>query len=86
MRTTLDIPDSLLRQLKSKAALEGTTLKALVLELVDHGLKARDVLAASTPPRRSRLPSLSAGHALAIEPLSNAALFELLDDGDGHEA
>jgi Ribbon-helix-helix protein, copG family len=30
MRTTLDLPDALLRQLKAKAALEGTSLKALM--------------------------------------------------------
>jgi uncharacterized protein with von Willebrand factor type A (vWA) domain len=39
MRTTLDLPDALLRQLKTKAALEGTTLKALMRSLVERGLR-----------------------------------------------
>jgi hypothetical protein len=33
MRTTLDLPEPLLRQLKSQAALEGTTLKNARSEL-----------------------------------------------------
>lgn len=32
MKTTIDIPDSLLQEAKKVAALEGTTLKALVAE------------------------------------------------------
>ena len=40
MRITLDLPDLLLRQLKAQAALEGTTLKQLVLTLVERGLQA----------------------------------------------
>ena len=40
MRTTLDLPDPLLRQLKSRAALEGTTLKQLVRETIERGLGA----------------------------------------------
>ena len=38
MRTTVD-RDALLRELKAKAALEGTTLKHLVLALVEQGLR-----------------------------------------------
>ena len=40
MRITLDLPDLLLRQLKAQAALECTTLKQLVLTLVERGLHA----------------------------------------------
>ena len=77
MRTTIDLPDPLLRQLKSRAALEGTTLKALVLDLVERGLQAPAV------PRgdgRSELPSISVGGPLALGATSNAALFDLLDE------
>jgi hypothetical protein len=80
MRTTIDLPDTLLRQLKSRAALEGTTLKALVLSLVESGLQAPRNLTPTAKPTRSLLPSISTGHALPLRRLSNAALFELLDE------
>ena len=38
MRTTVNLPEALLRQLKAQAALEGTSLKQLVLALVERGL------------------------------------------------
>ncbi len=48
MRTTIDIPDELLRAVKARAALEGRPLKALFLE----GLQ----LAVRKPPaRRAKL-------------------------------
>jgi hypothetical protein len=38
MRTTIDIPDSLYRTLKSRAAAEGTSVKAIVLRSVERDL------------------------------------------------
>ena len=38
MRTTIDIPDGVYRTLKSKAALEGSTVKSMVLKLVRREL------------------------------------------------
>lgn len=53
MRTTLDLPDELFRQVKAKAALDGRSLKELVTDFIASGL--RD--AATTGARkRSRLP------------------------------
>lgn len=40
MRTTLDLPDAVFRQLKSRAALEGVSLKDLIARLVTTGLRA----------------------------------------------
>ena len=37
MRTTLDLPDDLFRQVKAKAALEGATLKAMFTRYVESG-------------------------------------------------
>lgn len=63
MRTTLELPDALLRQLKAKAALEGTTLKALMRSFVEQGcarlLSNRQRL--PQPPLPCR-PSGLAGH------------------------
>ena len=39
MRTTLDFPDAVLRELKAKAAVEDPTLAHLVLALVEQGLR-----------------------------------------------
>jgi hypothetical protein len=79
MRTTLDLPDPLLRQLKSRAALEGTTLKQLVREAIERGLSA-PAQAATSARRRSALPSIELGQPLQVRRFSNAALGELLDE------
>jgi len=67
----------MLRQLRARAALEGTTLKRLVAELIERGLAQ-----ASPAPRkatRAKLPTIALGKPLGIRNPSNAALFELLD-------
>lgn len=40
MRTTIDLPDQLFRQLKSAAALKGVTLKGLITQAVARELTA----------------------------------------------
>jgi hypothetical protein len=42
MRTTVDIPDSLYRKLKAKAALEGSTVKEILVKLVQRELAVTD--------------------------------------------
>jgi hypothetical protein len=41
MRATIDIPDALYRRLKARAAGEGRSAKALILQGVEQVLKAR---------------------------------------------
>lgn len=79
MRTTLDLPDPLLRQLKAQAALEGTTLKQLIRDTIERGLAAaaRPTKAVS---RRSAVPSIKLGQQLRAKKFSNAGLAELLDE------
>ena len=62
MRTTLDLPDPLLRQLKSRAALEGTTLKQLIRDTIERGLGAQPTT--RSPRGRSALPSVKLGQPL----------------------
>ena len=52
MRTTIDLPDSLYRTLKARAALEGLPMKDLVRRLVERGLAGVPVgvSAAVNPP------------------------------------
>ncbi|MFO7630214.1 MAG: hypothetical protein R6W06_12015 [Prochlorococcaceae cyanobacterium] len=38
MKTTLDLPDHLVRQVKQRALQEGRTLRALVAEYIQQGL------------------------------------------------
>lgn len=78
MRTTFDLPDALFKHLKARAALEGTSLRDLVVRLVERGLQAPD--AAQSAP--AALPSISLGSPmlLAASELSNATLSAMLDD------
>ena len=80
MRTTLDLPDSLFRQLKSKAALEGVTLKDLLNRLIERGLRAPSVRKEGQVPMDAVPPSIRLGRPLALHKPSNAKLFELLDE------
>lgn len=80
MRTSLDIPDPLFRHLKARAALEGSTLRDLVLDLLQRGLASSGGSAAST--MATNLPSVSLGAPMALtaDVLSNASLSALLDE------
>ena len=78
MRTTLDLPDPLFRTLKARAALDGTSLKDLVVRLVQRGLAEP---MPSEPSERAPFPVLipATGQRFPIpaELLSNAGLMEL---------
>jgi plasmid stability protein len=78
MRTTLDIPDPLFRHLKARAAMEGSTLRDLVVDLVEKGLQAPAI---SEVPA-AKLPSIKLGAAMALNAaqLSNAQLSEYLNE------
>ena len=92
MRTTLDLPDSLLRELKTRAAMNGQSLKALLHELIVRSLQqpSSDTLSsaakAAAPPILQRLKSkkfFTEPANPAMQPLiSNAELadLELRDD------
>lgn len=82
MRTSLDVPDTLFRHLKARAALEGTSLRHLVLDLIDRGLAAPPIAAAARPKPPPALPSIRLGApmALSASELSNAALDDFDDD------
>lgn len=57
MRTTLDLPDDLFRQVKAKAALEGEKLKDLITRYVESGLLQHSPRA--SPASRSELPVIA---------------------------
>jgi len=72
MRTTVDIPDSMYRQLKSRAAREGSSTRALILKGVREVLKAERPetgTPVSLPIVRSKRPGTVV--------LDNAAIYDL---------
>jgi hypothetical protein len=77
MRTTLELPDSLFKHLKTRAAMEGSTLRDLVVQLVERGLQA-PVASESAP---AALPSIRLGAPMALRAneFSNANLSAMLD-------
>ena len=79
MRTSLDFPDGLYRHLKARAAVEGMSMRDLIVSLIERGLDAPGAPTGGQPPT---LPSVQLGAplALAAQDLSNARLAELLDD------
>lgn len=73
MRTTVDIPDGVYRQLKSRAAREGSSTRALILKGV------REVL---RPERRSAGAPVSLPIVRSKRPgtvvLDNAAIYDIV--------
>lgn len=79
MKTTLDINDQLLADAKALAAQQRTSLT----RLIEEGLQLR--LRAKTAPKQRgklRLPVFKGrgGLVVGVNPLSNKALLEALDD------
>jgi hypothetical protein len=77
MRTTVNLPDELLRQARQRAAEEGTTLTALLAD----GLRLRLDRSSSGSRRLRRLPvsKLGGGMHPWIDPASNASLLDASD-------
>jgi plasmid stability protein len=73
MRTTVDIPDAIYRRLKSRAASEGRTTKALILRGVREVLKTtrRKV------GRKVALPIVRSKRPGSVE-LDNARIYEIV--------
>ncbi|WP_035605941.1 hypothetical protein [Haloferula sp. BvORR071] len=83
MRTTLDLPDAVFRDLKIKAAQDGVSLKDLVTKFVEKCLYEPKV--EETTPVRSLLPVFFEATGETIPALSNAELEEIFSGEDlGH--
>lgn len=74
MRTSLDVPDELFRHLKTKAAAEGSTLRDLILSLVEAGLAGNQAPVPMGEPAELPSVSLGAPMALGAADLTNAKL------------
>jgi hypothetical protein len=73
VRTTIDIPDAVYRRLRSRAAHEGRSAKALILRGVEHVLEAD----APASGRRVRLPLVRSKKPRIVH-LDNARIYELI--------
>lgn len=80
MRTTVDLPDPLMREIKARAALEGVKLKDYFAKLAQMALQRP--VAAGAAPKRSPAPVFRRAKAKPIPAMSNAALYALLDKED----
>lgn len=56
MRTTIDLPDHLLRRTKALAAVRGSSMKELIVRAVERELNTEGSVAAGPPPGRVKLP------------------------------
>ena len=73
MRTTIDIPDPMYRRLKTRATGEGRSAKALILEGVEHVLKARP----RARRRQVKLPIVSSKRPGALR-IDNARIYDVI--------
>jgi len=71
MRTTVDIPDPLYRELKGKAASEGRSVRELILRSVEETLRG------SHRPRRVKLPIVASKRPGSLK-LDNDKIFEII--------
>jgi hypothetical protein len=72
MRTTVDIPDPLYRELRGRAAKEGRSVKELILRGVEQELKGR-----RSRTGRVRLPIVPSKRPGSLQ-LDNAKIFEII--------
>jgi hypothetical protein len=77
MRTTVDIPDPLYRELKSKAAMEGRSVKELILRGVEVELRPPAKPGRKKPKKQIRIPILKSKEP-GILNLDNERIFDLI--------
>ncbi len=84
MRTTIDLPDDLFRQVKARAALDGMKLRELIARYVELGLKGHGRETGSPrDPVRSALPLIpeaKTGKQIPAQTNRQLAELELEDD------
>ena len=73
MRTTVDLPDPVFRQMKALAALRGVTLREFLLEAVEQAMRAKP----RGEERRVEPPLIRSRHPGTVS-LTNAEIEDLL--------
>lgn len=78
MRTTIDLPDSLFREAKTRAVQKGMKFKDLVAHYIEAGLHGQSATADSARREPVPLPVFRKTKGASIPARSNAELFEIL--------
>jgi hypothetical protein len=78
VRTSLDLPDPLFRELKARAAMEGVKLKELIRRFIETGLRAD----ASPVPGRSPFPVIGTATGKPIPALTSEEIHRLEEQED----
>ena len=73
MRTTIDIPDGMYRQIKARAAREGRSVKSLILDAVAQALSPKR----TTSGQRVTLPLIPSKHPGTMR-LDNARIYDVI--------
>jgi hypothetical protein len=84
MRTTLDLPDPLFRELKAQSALRGVKLKDFVAKILQAALDQGDIRGAEPRPR-SPLPVIRQATGVRHPALSNREIDALLAADDARD-
>jgi hypothetical protein len=79
MRTTIDLPDELLRQAKAKAAMGGMRLKDLITLYVEQGLRGPSATGLYRR-QRSELPVARKATGRTIPALTGMEVQRILDE------
>lgn len=82
MRTTVDLPDELLRRVKAKAAMNGLKLKDLIARYVEQGLEGGPSRGIPSRRRRSDLPVIRAATGHTLPALTNEEIQRILDEDE----
>lgn len=79
MRTTIDLPDSLFREAKTRAVQHGVKFKDLVAQYIEAGLRGRSSITDTAQREVVPLPMFRSSSGPAIPARTNAELFEILE-------
>ncbi len=86
MRTTLDLPDPLFKEVKTRAVQQGVTLKELLAGLIEAGLRSPTVPKNAANPAGKRRPLPVGIPRIPDTPLHpalcNAELYAILEEED----
>jgi hypothetical protein len=78
MRTSIDFPDPLFRTLKASAAMQGTSLRDYVLQLIERGMQLPESSQAKREPKPiPAIPTMDFG-TLPRELMTNKGINEFL--------
>jgi len=73
MRTTVDIPNLVYRRLKTRAASEGSSVRALILQGVEHVVQGK----AQTAKRRAFPPAVPSKRPGSLH-IDNARIYDII--------